>query len=956
MMENPRLLLGTMEDSSIPEDLRCKRSDGKQWRCSALSMPDKTVCEKHYIQAKKRAANSALRASIKKAKRDSSDNGDIYPESKHDDPDMSRVLSPMNVGGVEYKKYKEKAGKSQRLYSLEMTGFKGSAVRECSSRYKEGHRDMMQVEDGRVQLEYNSSHLGKEVKNFTGDANGEYAGKSTDSGEGEGEGFTCHQCRRNGRANGVWCINCDRKGYCDSCISVWYADIPIEDLRKVCPACRGVCNCRVCLHGDNLIKTKIQDLTGIEKLQYLHTLLSCVLPALKQIYSEQCFEIEVEKRTNGMKADIPRADVHADEQMCCNLCRLPIYDYHRHCTHCYYDLCLTCCRDLRRASLVIDKGDHAGEKTYSDKRTLKSADVNAIDFSRLYPKWKANSDGSIPCGPEEAGGCGSAKLVLERILKINWVAKMVKNSEEMVSGCKVFDLEIDKCASCTANTSSQSNGSRESSLSQFSHRDDSSGNFLYHPVSEDLKHEGVRHFYKHWVKGEPVIVQHVFDHSLASSWDPMSIWRGIQETADDGTPETSNIVKAIDCLTQSEIDVELAQFIKGYSEGLRHEDGWPKMLSLKDWPQSNALEEFLLCQRPEFLSNLPMVEFIHPKWGLLNLAAKLPHGTMQTQAGPKIYISYGTKTELGRGDPVTNLHVNMGDQVYLLMHSAKVNIQGWQKSSIEKNKKSSIELDEKLSLRDENLPNLGLKSDDREVSSDIAVKEHSRMNKCTSGFDVMEDPVCSGTDMISTGKKGSVNSDKDSADFQQNVHAAAIWDVFRRQDVPKLNEFLRVHWQEFTTTNRLVDPISHPIYEKALYLKDKVKRKLKEEHRIEPWTIEQHVGEAVFIPAGCPFQVRNLQSTVQLGLEFLSPESLRESAKMAQEIRCLPGDHDAKLRIWEVEKMSLYAGSWAIREIHKITLDPKLSSDIKFEDRNLTAMVSETLERLTNKRSHVSCS
>ncbi|KAJ0797819.1 putative transcription factor interactor and regulator C3H-WRC/GRF family [Helianthus annuus] len=32
--------------------IRCKRSDGKQWRCHAMSMPDKTVCEKHYIQAK----------------------------------------------------------------------------------------------------------------------------------------------------------------------------------------------------------------------------------------------------------------------------------------------------------------------------------------------------------------------------------------------------------------------------------------------------------------------------------------------------------------------------------------------------------------------------------------------------------------------------------------------------------------------------------------------------------------------------------------------------------------------------------------------------------------------------------------------------------------------------------------------------------------------------------------
>ena len=28
---------------------------------------------------------------------------------------------------------------------------------------------------------------------------------------------------------------------------------------------------------------------------------------------------------------------------------------------------------------------------------------------------------------------------------------------------------------------------------------------------------------------------------------------------------------------------------------------------------------------------------------------------------------------------------------------------------------------------------------------------------------------------------------------------------------------------------------------------------------IEPWTFEQHLGEAVIIPAGCPYQIRKLK-------------------------------------------------------------------------------------------------
>jgi lysine-specific demethylase 3 len=31
---------------------------------------------------------------------------------------------------------------------------------------------------------------------------------------------------------------------------------------------------------------------------------------------------------------------------------------------------------------------------------------------------------------------------------------------------------------------------------------------------------------------------------------------------------------------------------------------------------------------------------------------------------------------------------------------------------------------------------------------------------------------------------------------------------------------------------------------------------------IEAWTFEQKIGEAVFIPAGCPHQVRNMKVRV----------------------------------------------------------------------------------------------
>lgn len=111
-----------------------------------------------------------------------------------------------------------------------------------------------------------------------------------------------------------------------------------------------------------------------------------------------------------------------------------------------------------------------------------------------------------------------------------------------------------------------------------------------------------------------------------------------------------------------QVELQLGQFIKGYSE-CTCEDGSQAMLRIKDWPTPSVVEEFILCQRPEFLVNFPLIEFLHYKWGILNLVAKLPHDTMQNEIGPRLVISYGTHKELSKGAPVANLQVNMGDMV-----------------------------------------------------------------------------------------------------------------------------------------------------------------------------------------------------------------------------------------------------------------------------------------------------
>ncbi|EEE59049.1 hypothetical protein OsJ_10820 [Oryza sativa Japonica Group] len=798
-------------------------------------MPDKTVCEKHYVQAKKRAASSGVRASLRRSSASASAARGTTPPARMA---VARPILRQGRGG---------AG--------ELVGRGSAGLVACSS------------------------------------------------AAGAAAAATCHQCRR--VANTICCTSCDRRGYCTNCISRWYSDIPIDDVRKVCPACRGICNCRVCLLGDNVIKARVQEISAVDKLEYLHSILASVLPVLKQIYSDQCFEIGVDTKAYGLRTDIIRAKVNPDEQMCCDFCKVPVFDYHRHCPRCLYDLCLDCCRDIRRSRTSVARGEYAegrvvdrskdtsnkrarmepSAESANDKSVPQRRDIKNIDIRSLFPTWRVNNDGSITCGPHEAGGCGSSKLVLRRIFKINWISKLVKNSEEMVNGCKVHVLE-NGCSSCNDGRTLELTGHRNFGVSTCSNNGGIDRFCVFSPVLEDLKSEGIIHFRKHWIKGEPVVIRNAFEPSLSSSWDPLNIWRGIQEIMDEEVDDDV-IVKAVDCSNQAEVDIELKQFIKGYSDGHKGEDGELMMLKLKEWPPPSVLEEFLLCQRPEFIVNFPLVDFIHSRWGLLNLSAKLPPDTLQPEVGLKLLIAYGRHQEAGKGDSVTNLMINMADVVHMLMHTAK--------------------------------------------GHDVCPKrlQPERSEKIANGMTM------------------HVNAHAPV----QNLNVDMGNNHLTMQDISKLNEYLTANWEELAASSQ----VKNPIYEQSIYLNKYHKRILKDQYGIEPWTFQQHIGEAVFVPAGCPFQVKNLQSTVQLALDFLSPESLGESARMAQEIRCLPNDHDAKLKMLEIGKISLYAASSAVREIQRITLDPKFNLDLKFEDQNLTQAVSENLARVTKQR-NVPCS
>ena len=170
-------------------------------------------------------------------------------------------------------------------------------------------------------------------------------------------------------------------------------------------------------------------------------------------------------------------------------------------------------------------------------------------------------------------------------------------------------------------------------------------------------------------------------------------------------------------------------------------------------------------------------------------------------------------------------------QVYLLVHTCNVRQKGRPRENIEKTQNSFEESEVKESLRE---PQVGL---DEGRSPDILLGGQSVQKECgakvdanedelmedanenelmedanenklledanenelmedTNENELMEDGGIESTDV----EENNVNcetSNKDGVDVSEKSDPGVLWDVFRRQDVPKVTEYLRIHWKEF---------------------------------------------------------------------------------------------------------------------------------------------------------------
>ncbi|KAK9910176.1 hypothetical protein M0R45_034148 [Rubus argutus] len=460
------------------EDRRCNRKAGA-WQCSETVVFGKPMCQHHLAQSRNYLEK-------KKTTRDGGGHRDSGEEGRDSDACGRKI----NADGSDNKKRRRRSS--------------------SESESEPEHRSKNQIEKGKVEGRGGSKSLAKSADSGNVMKNSKLKeGKSTDSMEKERVSLMCHQCRRNDKSGVVHCSKCKAKRFCYECIERWYPGKTREDFENACPFCCGNCNCKACLR-EFLVKP-CRELEPSGKLQRLRYLLYKALPVLRHIHTEQSSELEIEAKIRGVQLtdkDINRTIIDQSERMYCDNCYTSIVDFHRGCPNpdCSYDLCLTCCKELRDGcqpggsegetsnQQAVDRAHKQVKGHCWESQIASSSDDSKVDPSISFPDWRADTDRSIPCPPKERGGCGNAKLELRRKFKANWVMKLLKNAEDVTSDFKLQEVDFSQgCSWCRPNDSKESNNMKPERR-QAAFRKNSHDNFLYCPNAIEIADDEIEHF------------------------------------------------------------------------------------------------------------------------------------------------------------------------------------------------------------------------------------------------------------------------------------------------------------------------------------------------------------------------------------------------------------------------------------------------------------------------------
>ncbi|XP_033207104.1 probable JmjC domain-containing histone demethylation protein 2C isoform X3 [Belonocnema kinseyi] len=125
----------------------------------------------------------------------------------------------------------------------------------------------------------------------------------------------------------------------------------------------------------------------------------------------------------------------------------------------------------------------------------------------------------------------------------------------------------------------------------------------------------------------------------------------------------------------------------------------------------------------------------------------------------------------------------------------------------------------------------------------------------------------------------------------------ALWHIYAARDADKIRDLLNAVALE---RGARLEPYHDPIHDQSFYLDGPLRERLYRDYGVEGYAIVQCLGDAVFVPAGAPHQVRNLHNCIKVAEDFVSPENVSHCFHLTQEFRALSDthtNHEDKLQI-----------------------------------------------------------
>ncbi|RDX81127.1 Lysine-specific demethylase JMJ25, partial [Mucuna pruriens] len=934
------------EEEEVPENQRCSRTDGRQWRCRRRVMENLKLCEIHYLQGRHRQHKEKVPESLKLQRKRKNDavEVEIGAKRKHKSAEAlaSRRKQLELIRMVLQREVEKKRKKESQLHLHCDRDFNNELPNEIAS------ASTPNVPSPRCGVVTVTPRYFRSKNLERGSVGKLQCGRNLKKGKRK----KCHWCQRSDSWSLISCSSCQREFFCMDCIKQRYFDTQNE-VKMACPVCRGTCTCKDCLAGqykDSESKEYLAGKNEVDRVLHFHYLVCTLLPVLKQIKEDHHVKLETEAKIKG--------STYCSSNMMISELVLLITTWLSLMLLCMTGKRISCSQALSQGSTseeinssIFKLPDKINACISSESRLLGDKAIsngNLTDTSTL-PEWTScNGAESVSCPPQKLGDCGDSHLDLKYDFPLSWIKEMEVKAEEIVCSYD-FPETLDKSSSCSLCVDKDHKTSRYKQLQEVAQRQDSNDNYLFYPTVLDIRSNHFEHFQKHWGKGHPVVVRDVLQSTPNLSWDPLVLFCTYLERSMTRYENNKDLLEA--CLDWFEVEINVTQYFTGSIKCQPQKNTWHEMLKLKGWLSSQLFKEQFPAHFAEVIDALPIQEYMNPLYGLLNLAANLPRGSTKHDIGPYIYISYGCADDK-EADSVTNLCYDSYDMVNIMVHTMDIPLSTDQLAKISKLLKKHTALCQKVSSkitteheedREQNemhsiiregtdflrrvnrtscisteANTISNRNLDTNISSDEECGSNSETEKAQSSLpfhgtvlstEMSPDHNCRNPFENTSGDKRKK--------FTEN--SGARWDVFRRQDVPKLLEYLKRHSDEFSYTSEHHEKMVHPILDQSFFLDNTHKMRLKEEFKIEPWTFEQHVGEAVIIPSGCPYQIRNPKCCVHVELEFVSPENVTECIQLIDEVRLLPKDHKAKVEKLEVKKMALYSISTAIKEIRELT-------------------------------------